>query len=151
MSDVSEVLGYEPRVRPVGAVKEEIAELSSAVLDMVHVKGRVTEGDPMELPWDEGADPDAFHNITHLWSLYGVDNAVLERGMASLAGHLPEGGWIVVGNGPDSSRNRNQEILATHLATKTQIDVTWLKGLDGHEPLITFSVYSRCFRAPSTT
>jgi hypothetical protein len=145
MSHVSEEFGYEPRVRLAGAVKAEVAELSSAVLDMLHVRGRTTEGGPMEVPWDEGDDPDAYHNITHMWSLYGVDNSVLGQGMASLAEQLPAHGWVVVKNGPDSSRNRNQEILATHLATRAQLEASWKKGLDGHEPLLSFSVYSRFF------
>lgn len=151
MNNVSEEFGYEPRVRAAGAVKEEIAELSSAVLDVARVKARITEGGPIELPWDEGADPDAYHNITHLWSLYGVGNDVLGQGMASLAEHLPERGWTVVRNGPDSSLNRNQEILATHMATHAQLQARWMKGLDGHEPLIAFSVTSRFFvPAPET-
>ncbi|WP_333766569.1 hypothetical protein [Streptomyces sp. IBSBF 2435] len=142
---MSDDFGYEPRVRPAGEVKAEVAALSSAVLDMVRIKGRVTAGGPMELPWDEGADPDRFHTITHLWSLYGVDNDVLERGMAALADRLPERGWTVAKNGPDSSRNSNQEILAVHMATRAQLEATWMKGLDGHEPLITFNVHSRLF------
>jgi hypothetical protein len=142
---VSDDFGYEPRVRPAGEVKAEVAALSSAVLDMVCVKARITEAGPMELPWDEGVDPDEFHNVTHLWSLYGVDNALLEQGMTSLADHLPERDWTVVKNGPDSSRNRNQEILAVHLPTRAQLEATWKQGLDGHEPLITFSLYSRFF------
>ncbi|WP_327290432.1 hypothetical protein [Streptomyces sp. NBC_01198] len=142
---MSEEFGYEPRVRPAGEVKAEVAALSSAVLDMVRVQGRITEAGPMELPWDEGDDPDAFHNVTHLWSLYGVDNSVLEQGMAFLADQLPARDWTVVKNGPDSSRNRNQEILAVHTPTRAQLEATWKQGLDGHEPLIAFSVYSRFF------
>jgi hypothetical protein len=145
MNDVSDRLGYQPRVLPAREVKAQVAELSSAVLDMVRVRGRVSEGGPMELPWDQGEDPDEFHNVTHLWSLYGVDESALEGGMAALAQQLPEKGWHVVRNGPDSSRNRNQEILATHLATRVQLEATFERNADVGDPRISFSVYSRFF------
>jgi hypothetical protein len=126
-------------------VAAEIAALSSSVLDIVHVQGRITEGAPMELPWDEGDDPARYCNITHLWSLYGVDDTVLEAGMTALADRLPENGWTVAKNGPDSSRSRNHQILAVHMATRAQLEATKRKGINGREPLILFSVYSRFF------
>ncbi|WP_327287955.1 hypothetical protein [Streptomyces sp. NBC_01198] len=43
--------------------------------------------------------------------------------------------------------SKNQEILATHLATKIQMDVTWEKNLQYGDPLIQFDVYSPCFRS----
>jgi hypothetical protein len=145
MNDASDRLGYQPRLLSAREVKAQVAGLSSAVLDMVQVKGRVSEGGPMELPWDQGEDPDQFHNVTHLWSLHGVDESALEEGMAALAQRLPENGWHVVRNGPDSSRNRNQEILATHLATHIQLEATFERNTDLGDPLIFFCVYSRFF------
>ncbi|WP_327287953.1 hypothetical protein [Streptomyces sp. NBC_01198] len=145
MNDASVRLGYQPRLLSARDVKVQVSELSSAVLDMVQVKGRVSEGGPMELPWDQGEDPDAFHNVTHLWSLRGVDESALEGGMAALAQRLPENGWHVVRNGPDSSRNRNQEILATHLATHIQLEATFEPNTDLGDPRISFSLYSRFF------
>jgi hypothetical protein len=140
-----DTLGYEPRVRPAGEVEAEIAALSSSVLDMVRIRGKVTDGAPMELPWDEAEEPDKYYNITHLWSLYGLGDAALEQGMTALADRLPDNGWTVVKNGPDSSRARNQQILAVHMATRSQLEATRRKGINGREPLIIFSVYSRFF------
>lgn len=142
---MSDTLGYEPQVRATGEVTAEIAVLSSSILDMIHVKGNVTEGAPMELPWDEAEEPGKYCNITHLWSLYGVDDAVLEAGMTALADRLPENGWTLAKNGPDSSQSRNQQILAVHMATRAQLEATMRKGIHGRDPLIIFSVYSRFF------
>jgi hypothetical protein len=142
--------------RDPGTVRTEVADQSRAVADMMQITGQTTEaapprGTPTDMSCDEDDEDSPDREMVQSWSLYGVDNTVLGKGMSGLAANLPERGWKVVQNGPDSSMNRNQEILATHLATKTQIDVTWMKGLDGHEPLIRFTVYSRCFRAPSDT
>ncbi len=65
--------------------------------------------------------------------------------MKNLRNALPNQGWKVTKHGKDSSRNRNLEIMAVHLKTHTQLEVTWLKGLDGHTPLLEITLYSRCF------
>jgi hypothetical protein len=142
--------------RDSGTVKTEVGDQSRAIADMMQVTGQTTEaapprGTPTDMSCDEDNEDSPDREMVQSWSLYGVDNTVLGKGMSALAANLPERGWKVVQNGPDSSMNRNQEILATHLATKTHIDVTWMKGLDGHEPLIHFNVYSRCFHTPSAT
>jgi hypothetical protein len=138
-------------VRDPGAVTSQVADESRAVAGMVHVTGKTTEaapprGTPTNMSCDEDNEDSPERQMAQSWSLYGVDNTVLGKGMADLAAGLPKQGWKVVKNGPDASMNRNQEIQATHLATETQIDVTWMKGLDGHEPLVHFDVYSPCFR-----
>jgi hypothetical protein len=135
-----------------GDVKSQVADESGAVAGMTHVTGKTTEaapprGTPTDMSCDEDNEDSPDRQMAQSWSLYGVDNTTLGKGMADLAAGLPKQGWKVVKNGPDSSRNRNQEIQATHLATKTQLEATWMKGLDGHEPLVHFDVYSDCFRA----
>lgn len=51
------------------------------------------------------------------------------------------------GDGDDGSKNRNTQSLAVHEKALSQAEITWLKGLDGHEPLIEVNLYSRCFRS----
>ncbi|KUJ64262.1 hypothetical protein ACZ90_56725 [Streptomyces albus subsp. albus] len=130
-------------------MEKEIGSLSSRLLEMLHIKGKVTDLSPAAGPCEVGGLEGAeFRSVRHPWSLYGPDNSTLEKGMRNLVERLPRQGWKVVRNGPDSSKNRNQEILAVHLRTHTQAEVTWMKGLDGHTPIISFAVYSRCFRDP---
>ncbi len=127
----------------------EVGSLSSELLDVLRVRGKVTKPGPMASPCRvEGGGADSYRSVRHPWSLYGVDNKVLEQAMRNLADGLPQRGWKIVKQGTDSSRNRNLEILAVHLESRTQAEITWRKGLDGHEPLISFAVYSRCFRDP---
>lgn len=139
-------------VRDPKAVGNEVATQAEAILDMTHITGKTTEaapphGIPMDMSCDDDNDNSPNRALAQMWSLYGVDNASLGKGMANLAANLPKQGWKVLSNGPDSSRNRNQEIQAVHLATKIQLDATWQKNLAYGDPIILFDVYSRCFHA----
>ncbi|MGC5343182.1 hypothetical protein PZB75_19195 [Streptomyces sp. AM 4-1-1] len=146
MNEGKKSLGYEPDSRRTQDVKGEIASLSSKVLDMMGTNGKVTEPGPNVSPCDDSDSAD-YYRVRHPWSMYGVSNTVLEKGMANLSRELPRQGWKIEKEGKDSSANRNLEILAVHPTTRSQLEVTWLKGLDGHEALIEVSLYSRCFRS----
>ncbi|MFC9224622.1 hypothetical protein ACFT8W_28520 [Streptomyces hygroscopicus] len=149
MDGNSSGLEYEPQVRKSRAVEEEVGTLSSRLLEMLKIKGKVTDLAPMASSCQvDDDDTEKYRSVRHPWSMYDVDNNALEKGMDNLAEQLPKRGWRVVKDGPDESRNRNREILAVHTKTHTQMEATWMKGLDGHEPMISFAVYSRCFRDP---
>ncbi|MFF9401780.1 hypothetical protein [Streptomyces sp. NPDC014744] len=147
-SEDDDVLGYEPKARATQEVKDEVGGLSSRVLEMLRVKGKATESGPAVSPCDSssGAAKNTYR-VRHPWSVYGVGNEVMAKGMENLREELPRQGWKIEKSGPDGSENKNPEILAVHLKTRTQLEATWLKGQDGHEPLIEVSLYSRCFRA----
>ncbi|WKX72406.1 hypothetical protein [Streptomyces sp. XD-27] len=149
MNEDSSELDYEPKSRSSREVEEEVGSLSSRLLDMTQIKGKVTDLAPMASSCGvSDRDADMYRSVRHPWSIYGVENSVLQKGMEKLVDRLPKEGWRIVKNGPDASKNRNQEILAVHLKTRIQTQVTWKKGLDGRQPLIAFAVYSRCFRDP---
>ncbi|WP_367124050.1 hypothetical protein [Streptomyces phytohabitans] len=139
---------YEPKTRDAQEVHHEVSTLSSNVLDMIAIQGKVTEPGPMKYPCgpDEG-DSDGLNRVRHPWSLYGVSNAKLQTGMENLERELPSHGWKIAKVGEDGSRNRNREILAVHDSTRSQLEVAWLKGEDGHQALLEVTVYSRCFVA----
>ncbi|MGK5628057.1 hypothetical protein [Streptomyces sp. URMC 123] len=140
---------YDPKPRESGEVQEEIGALSSRVLEMTGIKGKVTDTGPLAGSCESGgADKKKYRMVTHPWSLYGVDNTVLEKGMDNLATELPKRGWEITKKGPDSSKNRNLEIKAVHGQTYTLMEAVWMKGLDGHEAMIAFNLYSRCFLDP---
>ncbi|MGW1201235.1 hypothetical protein [Streptomyces cyaneofuscatus] len=141
MSDSSEKSSLKRRA---GAeVEAEIKGRSSEVMDIMATKGKVTEPGPYSAECaDEGQGGRV---IRHPWSLYGVSNDRLEKAMENLLAGLPKRGWKIVESGTDGSKNQNQQILAVHLNTHTQMDVRWKKGLDTNRPIITVNVYSRCF------
>ncbi|WP_406218594.1 hypothetical protein [Streptomyces decoyicus] len=139
-------LDYEPEKRDSQQVVREVGTLSSRVLEMLNIKGKSTEPGPAAAPCDASHDTSrTYQSVRHPWSLYGVENDALEKGMSNLHSALSNQGWKVMKYGKDSSRNHNLEIMAVHLKTHTQLEVTWLKGLDGHTPLLEITLYSRCF------
>ncbi|MFI6545249.1 hypothetical protein ACIBO9_18615 [Streptomyces prunicolor] len=141
-------LGYEPKSRSTESVKGEISKLSSQIFDVMAIKSKVTEPGPNIQPCESGGgDSGELNRVRHPWSAYGVGNDVMEKGMANLRQGLPEEGWKIEKVGDDGSRNKNAQILAVHEKTLSQAEITWLKGLDGHEPLIEVNLYSRCFRS----
>lgn len=131
-------------VRSPSAVEDEVSSLSSQVLDMVKVKGKVTEPGPYSSSCTDDGKKGVW--VRHPWSMYGIDNSKLGEGFSNLKRSLPENGWKIVKDGDDGSRNKNPEIKAAHQKTHSQLEVRWLKGLDGNAPLLDVTVYSQCFK-----
>ncbi|MFJ5798833.1 hypothetical protein [Streptomyces decoyicus] len=139
-------LEYEAEKRDSQQVVREVGTLSSRVLEMLNIKGKSTEPGPAAAPCDASHDTSRTHqSVRHPWSLYGVGKGALKKGRKNLHNALPNQGWKVTKYGKDSSRNHNLEIMAVHVKTRTQLEATWLKGLDGHTPLLEITLYSRCF------
>ncbi|WP_404956885.1 hypothetical protein [Streptomyces sp. 147326] len=139
---------YDPQTRSHQEVEAEVGDLSSRALDLTQVKGKVTDMGPVTYPCGTSEEKKkGLRYVRHVWSVYGVDNDSLDKGMKSLGAQLPENGWKVVKNGPNTNtESKRIEVFAAHEATHTQLEATWLKGASGSEPLISFAVYSRCFR-----
>ncbi|MER6416750.1 hypothetical protein [Streptomyces humidus] len=141
-------MDYEPKSRSTETVQAEISELSSRLFDVMSIKSKVTKPGPDVQPCDsDDANSGKVYRIRHPWSAYGAGNDAMEKGMANLRQGLPKQGWKIEKVGNDGSSNKNMQILAVHEKTLSQAEITWLKGLDGHEPLIEVSLYSRCFRS----
>lgn len=139
---------YDPQTRSHQEVEKEVGDLSSRVLDLSQVKGKVTEGGPVTYPCGTSEEKkEGLRSVRHVWSVYGVDHDTLGKGMQNLAAQLPANGWKVVKNGPNAgTRAKTPEVFAVHETTHTQLEASWMDGSDGGEDLINFSVYSRCFK-----
>ncbi|QKW08874.1 hypothetical protein HUT18_23340 [Streptomyces sp. NA04227] len=148
MEDHASGMDYQPKSRPPQEVLTEVKSLSSGLYDILHVRGKTTAPGPMASNCkSDDNEEGSLQIVRHPWSLYGVNNASLQKGMSNLARELPKRGWKIVKNGPNRSEARTLEILAVHMKTRTQMHAEWLRGLDaGTEPLIAFDVYSRCFK-----
>ncbi|MFD7063349.1 hypothetical protein [Streptomyces sp. NPDC059906] len=130
--------------RASSAVEDEVSSLSSRVLDMLKVKGKVTEPGAYTSSCAEDGSKGVW--VRHPWSMYGIDNSELGEGFANLKRSLPGDGWEIVKEGDDGSRDKNPEIRAVHQRTHSQLEARWLKGLDGNTPLIDVTLYSQCFK-----
>ncbi|CAL9495034.1 hypothetical protein SUDANB140_03326 [Streptomyces sp. enrichment culture] len=121
-----------------------MSSLSSRVLDMFKVKGEVTQPGPYTSACTDGDNKGVW--VRHPWSLHGIDNDKLGEGFSNLKRSLPDDGWEIVKDGDDGSMNKNPEVMAVHKKTHSQLEVRWLKGLDGNTPLLDVTLYSQCFK-----
>ncbi|MDT3396096.1 hypothetical protein RKE29_05470 [Streptomyces sp. B1866] len=138
-------LGYKLKVRDSRQVEEEVGSLSSELLDLMQIKGKVAEPGPATGYCGYDTVESKYRSVDHPWSVYGVGDDVLEKGMKNLFSRLPDQGWKIIKYGPNSSKNKDLEIEAVHLKTHTGALIIWMKGYDTHEPLISVDLVSRCF------
>ncbi|MFE1785091.1 hypothetical protein ACFW9F_21595 [Streptomyces sp. NPDC059506] len=144
-------LGYEPEVRDVDVARRDIKEVSSRILDAVAVKGGKVSPAGAGVSICE-PDPEHLYVMRHPWSVSGVPNAELERGMENLRERLPGLGWKITEYGRNNSKARSLQIRAEHTEKPYKVSITWARGESGGEPLISVSVTSSvCFRAPEGT
>ncbi|GAA2470117.1 hypothetical protein GCM10010406_02040 [Streptomyces thermolineatus] len=144
-------LGYEPEVRDVDVARRDIKEVSSRILDAMALEGgkvtpygaRVSICEP---------DPEHLYVMRHPWSVSGVPNAELERGMENLRERLPGLGWRITKYGEANSKAKDLEIRAEHTEKPYNVSITWAKNVAAGGSLISVHVNSAvCFRPPEGT
>ncbi|MFH8792309.1 hypothetical protein [Streptomyces sp. NPDC017941] len=134
----------------VKAVTGDAADLSSRILEISNLRGKVTEGAP-SVYICEGKDSEKFYTVYHNWSLYKVPVPDMEKAMKRLRDELPEHGWKVVSYGPDSSRARSLELTADHLGKKFSAIITLQdrRGRSKNPSMIEVEINSSCFQVPA--
>ncbi|MEU7040105.1 hypothetical protein AB0A77_03480 [Streptomyces varsoviensis] len=143
-------LNYKPVDRDTAIAKKETNAVSSQLLDMMGIKGKVTEGGPgLSRCEDDGARN--LYLVRHPWSLYEVPNETLEKGMANLRKQLPEHGWKILKDGKANSKAQDPEILAENKKLQHAAHITWMRDSADGKPMIHISVVSACFRTPGGT
>ncbi|MEV0281617.1 hypothetical protein AB0I22_35245 [Streptomyces sp. NPDC050610] len=145
-----EKLNYKPVERDVDTAKKETKAVSSQLLDMMGIKGKVTQGGP-GVSSCEDDDAQDLYLLRHPWSLYEVPDETLEKGMANLRKQLPEHGWKILKDGKANSKDQDPEILAENKKLQHAAHITWNRQTTTEKPMIHISVVSACFRAPEGT
>ncbi|MCF6521769.1 hypothetical protein [Streptomyces sp. JJ36] len=142
-------LGYTPERREIGAARSDAKQLSSQLLDILNLDGKVTEPGP-GVSLCEGRDTDKFFKIRHPWSVYDVPVEDMERAMEKLREALPERGWEVTSYGPDESRAKSLTLFADSTEKKFTAQVKLLdrRGRSDHPSGITVTLVSACFQVP---
>ncbi|GAA0331236.1 hypothetical protein [Streptomyces blastmyceticus] len=151
----SDDLGYTPDVRDVESVRGEANQLSSSLLDVIALKGDVTQPGPGVAVCGD-RDADKFYKIHHPWSLRGVPFEEMSHAMERLKAELPKRGWKVVKYGPDSSPSRSLELIANSTERKFSVNVSLYDGSkagsseasSAKEDLLMVDLVSACFRVP---
>ncbi|WP_059005772.1 alpha/beta hydrolase [Streptomyces specialis] len=127
---------------------------SSAVLDLLAVRARVSGGGPgvTRCPSDPGAE--RLFAVRHPWSVSGVPREELRRAMARLRRGLPSRGWRITADGVRDNRNRSPRLTFTTTrdnagngAGGCVLDVT-LEGGPDDEPLLAVTLLAGPFRSP---
>ncbi|MET8724409.1 MULTISPECIES: hypothetical protein [Streptomyces] len=138
-------------VRDERAVKQSVERASSEILDILAVKGKVTQSGAVPTPCTAYPEEDAVHRMRHPWSVYDVPGADLEQAMDRVRAQLPAKGWKIVKDGPDKSRAKLPQIVANsadgHLSADLRL---WLEPADAkRSSMIEVTVVSDCFRSRS--
>lgn len=131
-------------VRDVKAARSDARELSSQLLDLLGLHGKVTENGP-GVGVCEGRDSSKYFTIHHPWSVYKVPVPEMKQAMEGLKEQLPEHGWKLVGYGPDKSRSKSLTLRAD--STAKQFSVT-VKLWEESPSMLHATLGSTCFRAP---
>lgn len=149
-SDVQK-LNYEPEELSVDSARSKTKSVSSQLLEMIGVKGKVTQPGPGLAKCDDEPDAKDLYIMNHPWSVYGVSNDILKQGMENLRKSLPERGWKILKDGETKSVARDPEILAENKKLRYAAHIVWMRTSASGRPMINVTVVSGCFRAPAGT
>ncbi|MEV5143388.1 hypothetical protein AB0L14_02830 [Streptomyces sp. NPDC052727] len=136
-------------IRDERAVKQSVEQASSEILDMLAVRGKVTQSGAVTVPCSSYPEEEQVHRVRHPWSVYGVSAAELERAMDRLRAHLPAKGWKIVKDGPDKSQAKLPQIVANSSDGHVSADLRlWREPADSERSsMIEVTVVSDCFRS----
>ncbi|MEU9864491.1 hypothetical protein AB0D99_26815 [Streptomyces sp. NPDC047971] len=148
LAGCSTVEGKTADVRDGAQMLAGAQRTSSQVLDMIGLKGKVTDGPPLPLPC-EGYEAEV-ERVDHPWSIYDLPYEELERAYARMRTTLPAKGWKITQDGPDESAAKTPTLRADAPDGDYAVE---LRLMDNRkhptaktEALISLTVVSRCFR-----
>lgn len=137
-------------VRDSAAVQDDTKKTSSRVLDMMALKGKVTDTGALIAPCTDNGGDERVYRATHPWSVYGVPFDDLQRAFDRLRGELPKNGWRIVKDGVDSSRAKSPQIVAESSGREFAVDVRLQKASKNESnpnDFIEVTVESACFKS----
>ncbi|GAB2924804.1 hypothetical protein [Streptomyces mayteni] len=134
-------------VRSVEDARADARGLSSSILDLSGVQGRVSEPGPRVTTCEEDPDRERLYRIRHSWSITETSAESLAAGMDRLRSQLPQEGWEVVEEGELNNAERTPRILFENNEVEYAANVT-LEGGDSDAPLLVVTLVSACFSTP---
>ncbi|MFI8274784.1 hypothetical protein ACIGBH_07710 [Streptomyces sp. NPDC085929] len=120
-------------------------EVSGRLLEMAGIKRRITEPGMTVTLCDEYGDD--LYALEHPWSVEGLTNEQFDTGMQNLRTALGENGWKVREGEVDGADR--PELHASNETEHFSVKITAHRAEPGKEPVLGFSVASRCYRAAS--
>ncbi|MEU9087789.1 hypothetical protein [Streptomyces sp. NPDC048357] len=147
-SNVKE-LNYTPARMDPEPARTKTKQVSSNLLEMAGIKGKVTEPGPSVTRCREYGD-DLF-SMSHPWSVYDITDEQVDTGITNLRTALNENGWKITKDGKANSQAQDAEIYAENNAEQFALHVTGSKKSATGNPMLLFKVVSKCFKAESAT
>ncbi len=144
-SDVKE-LDYTPVRMDPDPARTKAREVSSRLLELTGIKGKVTEPGPSVSRCSEYGE-DLF-STSHPWSVYALTDAQVDSGMQNLRTKLGEHGWKITKDGKANSQAQDPEIYAENKTEQFAVHVVAMKD-GGNQTMLNFKVVSACYRAAS--
>ncbi|MET9699326.1 hypothetical protein ABZY31_20695 [Streptomyces sp. NPDC006529] len=129
--------------------RKKTKQVSSALLELAGVKGKVTEPGPSLSRCREYGD-DLF-SMSHPWSVYEISDEQVDTGMQNLRKALGENGWQITKDGKAASEAQDPEIYAENKAERFAVHVTGSRKSATGKPMLLFKVVSLCYRAASAS
>ena len=138
----------EPKTRDSDTVKADVERTSSRILEMLGVKGKVTESGAMASPCSD-YDSEEVSRARHPWSLYAAPFADMEKGMERLRVQLPKDGWTITKDGGDGTQGNSPQIIAESKGGEFAVDIRLHKAgkAEKSEDLLEVTVESACYRS----
>ncbi|WP_406740324.1 hypothetical protein [Streptomyces atratus] len=131
------------------AVKAGVERTSSRILEILDVKGRVTETGAMTSRCSDYDSDEKVYRARHPWSIYKAPFTDMQKGMDRLRAELPKDGWKIIRDGVDGSRAKSPQIVAESKEGDFAVDVRLHRASKaGNAPdLLEVTVESACYRS----
>ncbi|WNI32641.1 hypothetical protein [Streptomyces sp. ITFR-6] len=137
------------KTRDSDTVKTDTERTSSRILEILDVKGKVTETGAMTSPCSDYDSAEKIYRARHPWSIYKAPFADMKKGMDRLRVELPKDGWKIVKDGMDGTQGNSPQIIAESKGREFAVDVRLHKEVKAEDspPLLEVTVESACYRS----
>ncbi|MFF2188111.1 hypothetical protein [Streptomyces sp. NPDC058155] len=134
------------------AARADAATFADQIRDIIDLPGKTSDAGPQVSPCGD-RDFEKFYAVSHVWSLYDVPVADMEKAMDRLKAELPAHGWKIDSYGPDSSRAKSLKLVAASTKKKLSVSIKLLdrRGRSEDPSMIHVALGSACFQVPEGT
>ncbi|WP_235617366.1 hypothetical protein [Streptomyces thermolilacinus] len=143
----------EVEVRDSAAVKADTKKVSSRVLEMLALEGKVTETGAMTMRCSGFDADEKVYRARHPWSVYDASFADMRAAFDRLRGELPKNGWKIVKDGPDGTAGKSPQIVAESEGGDFAVDARLHEEnrAQNAPALLTVTVESACYKGSGTS
>ncbi|MFI6205641.1 hypothetical protein ACIBAI_04490 [Streptomyces sp. NPDC051041] len=124
---------------------DAVEEVSSDLYNLIGVKGKASDSRAGVMDCSD-KDRETYFRIFHPWSFQPASVSDLGAVMERLKAELPKRGWKIVSYGPDTSKNRNINLVADNDEKKVSVKIVEMAKDD--PPMLSLDIVSGCYKVP---